>query len=237
MKVARRLGRRLALVVLCAVGLIGAGQAPAAFAADGSPYHTIFFGKELLAFQCALHGGTYYETGAGYGCHMADGGEVYCSQGDCWWWPAARTIDPKILDYLVTVVQPQVSGADPYPVGTKAGYEQVMGLDQAAKVTVNDVRLLTSLATPAKLGAVNQVVAVQSRSAALTADQIDAVMAGKGTQDARIVGTVTDPKPDTTMGDVVARMKVPGKRLLVIRGEILIDGLRVPILTIIVLVT
>lgn len=237
MNVTRRLGRRLALVVLCAVALIGAGQAPAAFAQYGSPYHSIFFEKELLAFQCGLHGGTYYETGAGYGCHMADGGEVYCSQGDCWYWPATRAVDPKILDYLATNVQPQVMGIDPYPVGTKGGNEQVLGLDLAPKVTVNDVRLLAGLATPAELGPVNQVVGVQSSSTALTADQIDAVVAGKGTKDARIVGTLADPKPDTPMGDVVARMKIPGKRLLVIRGEILIDGLRVPVLTIIVLVT
>jgi hypothetical protein len=237
MRVSRRLGRALAVVVLCAAGVIGAGQAPAAFAADNDPVQSIFFGKELLAFNCIVSGGTYYESGTGYGCHMADGGEVWCDQGTCWWWPAMIAVDPKVRDILTTVVLPQVSGADPYPLPTKAGYEQVLGLNQAPKLTIDQVRLLAGVATTARIGAVDRVVAVRSRAVSLTADQIDAVMNGKTTKDLPIVGTVPNPSGSTTLGDVAARMKVAGQRVLLIRGEILVDGRSVPVLTLILLVS
>jgi hypothetical protein len=113
MKLPRLFTAAVAATTLC-VGGTFAVAAQSASAADTSPVQTIFFGRELLAFQCGLHGGTFYVSGSGYGCHLAGGGEIYCEGGSCTWWPAAKVNLPTSIAGLgLTNAQLQVASSTP----------------------------------------------------------------------------------------------------------------------------
>jgi len=113
MKLPRILTAAVAATTLCLGGSL-ALTSQAAHAADSDPVQSIFFGKELLAFQCGLHGGTFYVTGSGYGCHMAGGGEIYCESGTCTWFPALRAVTPIRGIRPIGGIHP-VAKVNPYP--------------------------------------------------------------------------------------------------------------------------
>ena len=119
MKLPRILTAAVAATTLCVAGTLAVGG-QAAYAADNNPIQIIFFDRELLAFQCGLHGGTFYDAGSGgYGCHMADGGEIYCQAGSCTWTPARRAIRPITVVTHVGMLA-QLQPVNPFPVATTA---------------------------------------------------------------------------------------------------------------------
>jgi hypothetical protein len=238
-----RFARAIAVFALCVGGAV-VGVAPAAQAADNNPVQTIFFGRELLAFQCITHGGTYWESGTGYGCHLANGaGDVWCDNGVCTWYQNVRPANPRDRVVLTAGVLQQVSGADPIPGEPVDGRQLVLSLDAAPTLTVEQVQALTGRALAdrarAGIGAVSRVLTVRADET-LSAEQLDGLLggllAGKETKGVELLDTLTDPKPETPVGGAAARMKVPGQRILVIHGEIYVDGVSTPVLIIIVIV-
>ena len=109
--------------------------------------------------------------------------------------------------------------------------DQVLAVDVDPKLTVAQLRDLAGRDS----GPVRTVLGVRGTSPDLTAAQVDGLRAGRVPDGLQLIGTVADPTPDTTVGDTIYRMKIPGQRIIIIRGEIIIDGLPTPVLIIIIL--
>ena len=144
---------------------------------------------------------------------------------------AGRTVLAAALCAGAALVVPGPAQAGTVPLTVSR--DQVITLPADPDLTIAGLRELAGRES----GRVHSVLGVRGTSPELTAAQVDALRSGRTPAGLELVGTIADPAPDSTVGDAVARMKIPGQRLVIIRAEIYVDGVSTPVLIIIILLT